>query len=89
MAARTYSRTGVKGEKISTGASSGGEQQTATEVTTATEDKAAPASAAAVAGYYIKSVTADSAHNDVKRVAGGEEQLAAHNGANSTGSNDA
>ena len=45
MAARTYSRAAATA-KISTTASAGGEQQTATEVTTATEDKAAPASAA-------------------------------------------
>jgi hypothetical protein len=60
----------------SAAASDGGEQKT---TTTATEDEAAPASATPV----VESGPAGSAHDELNCFAGVEEQLAAHNGANS------
>jgi hypothetical protein len=56
-----------------------GEQQAASEVTSATEDEAAPASGACIIGLGSTA----SARNDVKRITGIEEQLAAHNCAKS------
>ena len=75
----TYSRVAAS-EEISAAASAGGEQNTTTQVTTATEDKAAPASGTRVVGFG----PAGSAHDEVKCFAGVEEQLAAYNCAKST-----